>query len=152
MENHWPRLKTPENDLSDASRGIDARSLDHSFERDRSNGFESVPIIGFIGSVPPGKEGSGWGRVGDALGHDVFRRSRASFDPAPSLSAKSCGDYPECIFHGPGRFGSLLPGCRLLGFKGSEPVMKLIAIFRTGRGSLGRVWEGATAPLPMNVT
>ena len=23
---------------------------------------------------------------------------------------------------------------------------------RAGRGSLGRVWEGATAPLPMNVT
>ena len=35
MENHWPKLKTPENGLSGASRGIDARSLDHLFDRDR---------------------------------------------------------------------------------------------------------------------
>ena len=34
-ENHWPRPKTPENGLSGASRGIDARSLDHPFDRDR---------------------------------------------------------------------------------------------------------------------
>ncbi len=110
---HWSRPKTPENGLSGASRGIDARPLDHPFGRNRSKGFESVPIMPFIGPVPPGKEGSGWGRVGDALGHDVFRRSRASFDPAPSLSAKSCRDYPQRVLRGPGRFGSLPPGCRL---------------------------------------
>ena len=93
----------------------------------------AVPITPFIGPVPPGKKGSGWGRVGDALGHDIFRRSRASFDPALSLSAKSCGDHSERVFRGPGRYGSFPPGCRLLGFKGSESAMKLIAI--PGRGA-----------------
>ena len=35
-ENHWPKLKAPENGLSGASRGIDAWSFDHPFDRDRS--------------------------------------------------------------------------------------------------------------------
>ena len=146
MENHWPRLKTPENGLSGASWGIDARPLDHPFGRNHSKGFESVPIIHFIGPVPPGKWGSGWGRTGGALGHDIFQRSRTSFDPAPSLSAKSCGDYPKCVFRGPGRFGSLSPGCCLLGFKGSEPAGRSIAILGRSAGLWGGFGRGLPHP------
>ena len=131
---HWSRPKTPENGLSGASRGIDARPLSHPFNRERLKGPGSVPITPFIGSVPPGEWGARWGRAGGALRHDVFRRSRASFDPAPSLSAKSCRDYPQRVLRGPGRFGSLPPGCRFLGFKGSASGGKSITVLGRSAG------------------
>ncbi len=146
METHWSRPKTLENGLSGASRGIDARPLDHPFGRNRSKGFESVPIMPFIGSVPPGEWGSEWGRAGGVLGHDVFRRSRVSFDPALSLSAKSCRDYPQRVFRGPGCFEPLPPGCRLLGFKGSVSGGKSVGFLGRSAGLWGGFGRGLPHP------
>jgi hypothetical protein len=80
-----------------------------------------------------------------------------SFDEAARLSTQPCPCQRNPAAITPSVFSvapvasSLSPWMPSFGVQGIGVVGEVDRDPRAERGSLGRVWEGATAPLPMNV-